>query len=139
MHDEETPAEKVGYFIALIGTIIPSLIVSGFMGDWNVLPLWGWVAIAGLSGGIGVAIPTTPRIAAFIGGLIGGGCIPLATIAYVELRIQLSDTFLNVELVIPAFIGALPGTAAYFILERSFKPWGDDDFSSTDNPTEKDP
>ncbi|MFT7642651.1 MAG: hypothetical protein ACI9G1_004409 [Pirellulaceae bacterium] len=135
--EEETKAEKVGYFIGMVGIIFPSMIVGGFMPDWDVLPLWGWIAISGLSGGIGFAIAATPRLAAFFGGLVGGGCIPLAVMAYVYYRSQLGNTFFNIELLIPGFIGSLPGVGAYFLLARALQPWGDEEFESTNNEPPK--
>lgn len=116
---DETPAQKFGYFIAGIGIIIPSMIVSGFMPLWDVLPFPVWLLITGGLGGVGMAVAHQPRVASMIGGAVAGVCIPFALIGYVELRIMLSDTFLNVELVIPGIIGALPGFGLYKLISSA--------------------
>lgn len=122
---EETPAEKVGYFIAGVGVVLPSMIVSGFMPEWNVLPLAVWVAISAVCCGLGMAVAHTPRIASFVGGAVAGGCIPFALIGYVYVRVMLTETFLNIELVIPGIIGALPGFGIYKLISSAVDPDGE--------------
>ena len=38
--------EKAGGIILGVTVVIPAMIVTGFMPEWNVLPLWGWLLIA---------------------------------------------------------------------------------------------
>ena len=110
---EETTGQKVGMWIAILTVLFPSMIVSGFTPDWNVLPLWMWISISAAGAGIGMAIGYRPMLAALLGGATGGACIPLALIGYVIVRVMLTETFINLELLIPALIGALPGIAVY--------------------------
>lgn len=122
MHHQETPAQKIGYTLAGIGIVIPSMILSGFLPGAEMLPLAAWLAICGGAGAVGTAIAQPPRIASFVAGAIGGACIPLAMIAYVELRIQLSDTFFTLEFIIPGLVGAVPGIIAFKVLAPFFTP-----------------
>ena len=121
---DETPAQKVGYFIAGAGVILPAMIVSGFMPLWNVLPLPAWIAIAAGSCGIGMAIGHKPRVAALIGGAVAGGCIPFALIGYVLIREKLTATFFSIELLIPGLVGALPGFFVYKLIASAVDPDG---------------
>jgi len=125
---EETWSQKIGSLIAGVGIVFPSMILAGFMPDWNVLPLAGWIAISATAGAVGACIAWPPRIASFLRGAIAGIVIPFALIPYVAFRLALGNTFFNLELIIPGLIGALPGWLAYKGISWAFTP-GDDGFS----------
>ena len=116
---EETFGQQAGFWIACIGLAIPTMIMAGFMPDWNVLPAWAWITISSVSCGIGMSISAEPRAAALVGGLIGGACIPIAVYYYVEWRVALTPTFWSIEFVIPGLIGSLPGFGAYALMKKA--------------------
>ena len=107
--------EKFALFLGTASTVVPGMIVAGFMPLWDVLPFTGWLTIATLGSGIAGAI-ATPRAArgAIAGGLAGGGAL-VGLIAYTAIRYAIIpvDTFLHLELAIGALLGALPGLALY--------------------------
>jgi hypothetical protein len=107
----ESPREKWAGYFGLFMTLIPGMIVSGFMPEWNVLPFAGWLGIAAGGAAIAGAI-ATPRWlrGAVAGTLIGAGML-LGIWLYVAIRAGLtgSHTFLKLELVIGALIGGAPG------------------------------
>ncbi|EAQ80309.1 hypothetical protein [Blastopirellula marina] len=109
--DNETPNEMIGGWIAAITIILPSMIVSGFMPEWNALPYFVWLAIAGAGGAVGAAIYTLRWIHGGIGGAVMGVGAVVGVHAYVILRSMLIDSgnFFSLELLIGAGLGALPG------------------------------
>jgi hypothetical protein len=111
----ETSREKWAGYLGAVMTIIPAMIVSGFMPEWNVLPLGGWLAIATTGAGIAGAI-ATPRTLRGVaaGALVGAGAL-LGVVAYVEIRAGLTGhyTFLSLEIAIGALLGGLPGALLY--------------------------
>lgn len=111
----ETPREKWASYLGLFVTLIPAMITSGFMPDWDVLPFETWLAIATLGAAVAGAI-ATPRLArgALAGALAGAG-VMIGVWAYVAIRGGLTGnhTFLKIELVIGALIGAAPGMVLY--------------------------
>jgi dolichol kinase len=113
---EETTRKKIGTYVFAFATIIPALIVSGFMPDWNVLPFWGWGLIAAIGGALGGFIWGEGREwqAALAGFVSGFSCI-LALEGYVHIRNHISHTYLSIELLIPFGLAMLPG---YFILRH---------------------
>jgi len=113
---DESPSEKLGFWIATIGIVLPSGIVAGFWPAWDVLPLWAWALIAGGSGGLGMAIAYPPRAASFAGGVVAGICIPVALVVYVHFRSKLSDTFWSLEFIIPGVLGAFAGIGVYKLI-----------------------
>lgn len=129
---EETAGQKFGTWIAILGVTFPSMIAAGFMADWNILPLWMWISISAAVAGIGVGIGYRPMIAAFLGGVIGGASIPIALVVYVVIRARLTETFVNVELLVPAVIGALPGIAVY-----KFVAWASGGPQHTEHPSDQ--
>ena len=44
---DETPREKWAGIFGGVVSIIPAMIVAGFMPEWDVLPFAGWLAVAG--------------------------------------------------------------------------------------------
>ncbi len=115
MIENETPREKFAGYFGLVVTLIPAMIVSGFFPDWNVLSNEVWLAIATVGAGVAgaIATPLWPRGA--IAGALAGAGVMLGIWAYVAIRGALTDhyTFLKLELVIGAMLGAAPGMLLY--------------------------
>ncbi|MBI2194095.1 MAG: hypothetical protein HYU36_19135 [Planctomycetes bacterium] len=127
----ESPRETWAAYLGGAVTIIPAMIVSGFMPKWNMLPFTGWLAIATVGAGIAGAI-ATPRWArgALAGALAGAGVL-LGMSLYVALRAALTgnNTFLKIELGIGAVLGAAPGMLLFTHWAR-VKPGEDDEEES---------
>ncbi|MEZ4323258.1 MAG: hypothetical protein R3F61_37690 [Myxococcota bacterium] len=111
MSDESlSPRMNAGIVVFTLTTVIPGMIVGGFMPEADVLPLWGW-ALLGLVGGAAagaIAGERRPLLSA-VCGAISGPLVAPATVAYVAMRISLSNTFWSVELLIPVLVAAIPG------------------------------
>ena len=72
---DETPREKWAGIFGGVVSIIPAMIVAGFMPEWDVLPFAGWLAIAGVGAAIaGVIIAPSIR-GALAGALAGVGLV----------------------------------------------------------------
>lgn len=103
--------QKLALALGSACTMVPAMIVTGFMPEWDVLPLTGWLTIAtlgsGLAGAIGAARSARGAIA---GGLTGGGAM-LGIMAYMAIRSAILpiDTYLRLEFAIGAVFGAIPG------------------------------
>jgi hypothetical protein len=111
----ETPREKwAGYFGAFM-TVIPALIVSGFMPEWNVLPFSAWLAIATAGAGIAGAIATPRTLRGAVAGALVGAGVLVGVVAYVEISAELTSrhTFWSLEIAIGALLGGLPGGLLY--------------------------
>lgn len=130
MEPEESRLQSIGSWIGIIVVVIVSMIAADWMPAWNVLPLWMWLAISAAGGGLGFAIGYQPRLAAFVGGVLGGAIMPLALIAYVQFRGQLGNRFMKLELLIPGAIAAAPGLTAYYALKWLLTP-ADDGFGDS--------
>jgi hypothetical protein len=113
--DDETPREKFAGYFGMFVTLIPALFVSGFFPEWDVLPNEAWFAIATVGAGVAgaIAAPLWPRGA--VAGALAGAGILLGIWAYVAVRGALTGhhTFLSIELIIGAGLGALPGLILY--------------------------
>ncbi len=112
---DETPRENWATWIGLFVTIIPGMIVSGFMPEWDVLPVAGWIAIAVIGSAIAGAIATPLVVRGAVSGAITGVGMMIGLWLYVVLRSALTghNTFLKVELVIGGLLGAAPGLLLY--------------------------
>jgi hypothetical protein len=112
---DETPREKWAGYFGLFVTVIPGMIMAGFMPAWDVLPTAGWVAVATAGAAIAGAI-ATPRTGrgALAGALTGAGLM-LGIWLYVAIRGALTGhyTFLKVEIAIGALLGGTPGALLY--------------------------
>jgi hypothetical protein len=118
--DDETPREKWGFYFGAAVTLVPAMIVAGFMPDWDVLPFAGWLAIAAVGGAIAGAIATTrPLIGVLSGALMGAGVL-VGIWGYVNARAALTGnaTFFKLELAIGALLGAAPGAILYWTAAR---------------------
>lgn len=117
---EETRREKWASWIGILFAIIPSMIVSGFMPEWNVLPELGWLGITAAGTAIAGAIATPRTLPGMISGMLAGTGMMVASWKYVGLRQAVidSNTYYNFELVIAGLIGAAPGMLLYFAWAR---------------------
>jgi hypothetical protein len=123
---DETPREKWAMYLGIVATIIPALIASDFMPAWNVLPLGGWAAIAAIGAGIAGAIGTSHWVRGTIAGALTGAGALFGMWLYVIIRTALIGhlTFLKIELVAGAKVGAAPGLLLYGAWSR--QPVADD-------------
>jgi hypothetical protein len=120
----ESPREKWAGYFGLGVTIIPAMIVSGFMPDWDVLPFGVWLAIASTGAAVAGAIATPKLIrGAIAGGLTGAGIL-VGVWLYVEIRAWLTGhaTFMKLELVIGAILGGTPGFLLFARWARADQP-----------------
>lgn len=116
----ETKRQKLGTYVFFAFTLIPGMIVSGFMPDWNVLSFEAWIAIAaagGAAGGYLWAEDQRWNVGLLSGAVAGAGTVA-ALFFYVLFRVEWSSTFWSIELVIPAMIGLLPGWILYRVLRE---------------------
>jgi hypothetical protein len=113
--DDETPREKWAGYLGLFFTIIPGMIVSGFMPAWDVLPFQLWLAIATAGAAVAGAIATPRTLRGAVAGAVAGAGVMLGIFAYVALRAGISGnhTFLKLEIMIGALVGAVPGALLY--------------------------
>ena len=112
---DETPRENWAIWIGLFSTLIPGMIASGFMPEWNVLPFAGWVAIATIGAMIAGAIATPLMLRGAISGAIAGAGMMIGLWLYVVARSALTgnSTLFKLELVIGGMLGAAPGMLLY--------------------------
>lgn len=111
----ETGRQKAGSYVFFFFTIIPAMIVSGFMPDWNVLPFELWLSLAAVGGAVGGFVWAEGQRwpVGILSGGIGGAGVVGATFAYVSWRVAFSETFWSIELVLPALVGLLPAWGLY--------------------------
>src|SRR6187399_3319221 len=97
---DETPREAWASYLGIFAIILPALIASNFMPAWNVLPFWGWLAIATAGAGIAGAIATPFWRRGGISGALAGAGALLGIWLYVAIRTALTgnNTFWKVEL-----------------------------------------
>ena len=126
---DETPREKWATNFGLGMTIIPAMIVSGFMPDWNVLPSVGWFGIATVGAGIAGAIATPLWLRGAIAGALIGAGVLLGIWRYVIIRAGITGhhTFLKIEIALGAILGAIPGILLFSNWARVKQPDGEGD------------
>jgi hypothetical protein len=110
-------------YLGLFATIIPAMIASDFMPEWNVLPFGGWLAIATAGAALAGAIATPYWLRGMIAGALAGAGALLGMWLYVIIRAGLTGhaTFLKLELVLGALLGAAPGMLLFRAWAREKK------------------
>jgi len=118
---DETPREKWAGYLGLFFTIVPGLIVSGFMPEWDVLPFHVWLGIATAGAAVAGAIATPRTLRGAISGAVAGAGVMLGIFAYVALRAGITGnhTFLKLEILIGVLIGCVPGVLLYLKWARA--------------------
>lgn len=112
--------ENIGLAIGSLATVVPGMIMSGFMPEFNVLPTWGWMAIATVGSMFGGMVAAEHRIpGAITGGVVGLGAL-LGVVFYSTFRMWVfpTDTVLRLELALAALIGSAPGMIAFVKLAK---------------------
>ncbi|MEL7224398.1 MAG: hypothetical protein AAGL17_05935 [Cyanobacteria bacterium J06576_12] len=111
-----TPRQNVALMVGGAATIVPGMIMSGFMPEWDVLPATSWLAIAAIGSAVGgvIGFPRQWLRASIAGAITGSGAL-IGLILYVYFRTLVidSDTFIRIELAIGPLLGALPGGALF--------------------------
>ena len=112
---EETPRENIATWVGIIATLFPGMMVSGFMPNWNVLPVAGWVVVAMVGSAIAGAIATPLMVRGAISGIVAGLGMMIGLWMYVAIRSALTgnNTFFKLELAIGGLLGAAPGMLLY--------------------------
>src|SRR4051794_26045543 len=107
----ETPREKWAGICGMFVTIIPGMIASNFMPDWNMLPFVGWLGIATIGAAIAGAAATPLWFRGLIAGAVMGAGVLMGIWLYVTIRAGItgSNVFWKPEIVIGVLLGATPG------------------------------
>ncbi len=111
---ELSQREKAGMGIGIGTAVVTGLISSGFFPDFDVLPSFAWLLIAGLGGTV-AGFVASPRAlwGSAAGGLAGTGMV-LSIWGYVAVRSSFGpDSILRIEIAIAALLGALPGLVMF--------------------------
>jgi hypothetical protein len=111
--------ETAGLIVGAVATVVPALIVSGFMPGWNLLPLGAWLGIAGAGGAIGGTIAAPRPVPGLVAGAVTAAGALLGVVGYVFVRSLISDSFLNLEIAIGALVGAAPGLILFMKWARA--------------------
>ena len=103
--------QKLALYLGIICTVIPGMMLSGFLPGANIMPLLGWLGLAAGGTAIAGAIATPRWLRGAISGALIGIDVLMGLLLYIELRTMLlnSDTFLKLEIAIGAGIGSIPG------------------------------
>jgi len=115
------PRQTVGIILLVFTSVLPALLLTGFLPLFNFLQLSFsvWLIIALLGGALGGSL-LTPRMRYWYVGLIAGILIGpgmlIATYYYTAWR----SSILNIEILIPILLGALPGLLFVFIVVALF-------------------
>ncbi|TWT32945.1 hypothetical protein Enr8_27610 [Blastopirellula retiformator] len=108
--DGESRGQKFGAIIAVILVFPPAAIAGGFLPQLNVLPFWGWLAIAMIGGSISVVIVSGWPLHGTIAGLMLGLGAVLAAYFYGYVRLTLlgSSYFFFAEPFVASVVGMIP-------------------------------
>ena len=106
-----TNRQKLSLYLGIICTVLPGMILSGFLPGAEIMPLLGWMGVAAGGAAIAGAIATPRWLRGAISGALIGIGVLMGLVLYIELRTMIldSDTFLKIEIVIGAAIGSIPG------------------------------
>jgi hypothetical protein len=112
---QESRREMWALYIGLAFTIIPAMIAANLMPDWNVLPFWGWLTIAGVGSAVAGIIATPYWLRGMVAGALAGAGVLLGVWLYVAFRVWLTgnNSFFKIELMIGAILGGGPGLILY--------------------------
>jgi hypothetical protein len=96
------------------------MITCGFFPALNVLPFWGWFAIATAGSGIAGALATPHWERGLVSGLVSGAGIFAGIWLYVLARTSMlaGVKVWRYELVLGALLGYAPGLALYYLWAR---------------------
>jgi len=114
--------QTIGLIVLVCTSVLPALGLSGFLFGFKDLDVSfvTWLIISIIGGAIGGALATTNLkywyVAGIAGVLIGPGML-IATYYYTAFR----STLLNIEILIPMVIGALPGLLFLFLVTALFR------------------
>lgn len=112
MANQLSPRQNIALIVGGAATVVPGMIMAGFMPEWDVLPATSWLAIAAIGSAVGgvIAFPRQWLRASIAGAITGIGAL-LGLLLYTYLRFLLLDssTFLRIELAIGSTLGAVPG------------------------------
>lgn len=107
---ELSQREKAGMGIGIGTAVITGLISSGFFPDFDVLPSFAWLLIAGLGGTVAGFVASPRALWGTIAGGLAGTGMMLGIWGYVAVRSSIGpDSILRIEIALAALIGALPG------------------------------
>lgn len=107
-----SPRHNAALIVGSAVTLVPAMIMAGFMPEWNVLPATSWLAISAIGSAVAgvIGFPRQWLRASIAGAITGSGAL-IGLLAYTYLRYLIfdSDTFMRLELVLGASLGAIPG------------------------------
>ncbi len=114
---EITGKRKVAIVVLTLSAVVPALLVSGFVPELSIAPLYASIA-AGVGGVIAGFIVIDrnmqrPWAAPLCGALVGLGAL-WVTIFYASFR----DRIFSLELGVVAIVGAIPGLILFVLLTR---------------------
>lgn len=113
--------QQVGLLLLLLSSVLPGLVITGFIPDFGVLTysLSTWIIISIVGGAIaGSLFMNTMKywyLGAITGILISPGML-IATYYYTLARTHL----FSIEIIIPMLLGALPGLCFLFVVNALY-------------------
>lgn len=115
------PRQMVGLLLLLCTSVFPGLVITGFFPNFGVFTygLGTWIIISIIGGVIAGSLFMNKMKFWFVGAITGVLISPgmlIATYYYTMARTHL----FSVEIVIPMFIGALPGLCFLFIVNALY-------------------
>lgn len=119
-----SPRHNAALIVGGAATLVPAMIMAGFMPEWNVLPATSWLVIAAIGSAVAgvIAFPRQWLRASLAGAIAGSGALfGLLLYTYVRSLIIDSDTFIRLELAIGSGLGAAPGLLLFkYWVKRPF-------------------
>ena len=107
-----SPRHNAALIVGSATTLVPGMIMAGFMPEWNVLPATSWLAIAAIGSAVAgvIGFPRQWLRASIAGAVTGSGAL-IGLLLYVYIRSLVIDngTFLRLEFAIGVSLGAIPG------------------------------
>lgn len=107
-----SPRHNAALTFGGVATVVPGMIMAGFMPEWDVLPATSWLAIAAIGSAVAgvIGFPRQWLRASIAGAIAGSGAL-LGLLMYIYVRYLIfdGDTFMRLELAIGSCLGAVPG------------------------------